>query len=295
MGFSKLHNSDYDEIPRRIGVIAWGIYTGILRYADASGEAFPHVETLASDLKLSCKSVQRGLKTLKDEGLITVQKTRIGNKYTLISRIPTDCESLPQRTHSPVPTDSQSIPKRIPTDSQSCTNGLTVPSPKDSQSVALEPDPSEEDLFKKNLPNLTLPEPVASVSVSNPVPEGQAGRQVDEINLDWRQRVQNEMQAIGVQESKAHFLAFRPDMVESVIRDQIDALPFRSANDPAAILVKSLQGVWALPEAFTTHRETVKTAARAKSEGVPAWVKEFAKRRPKYDADGCRILIQNTN
>ena len=45
------------------------------------------------------------------------------------------------------------------------------------------------------------------------------------------------------------------------IRQQLEALPFRRAEEPAAVLVRSIQQDWALPKKSTTHNQTKQQTA----------------------------------
>ncbi len=76
---------------------------------------------------------------------------------------------------------------------------------------------------------------------------------------------------LGISPNTARNLASQH--TEELIREQIDMLPYRRANDPAAVLVKAIREEWAAPASYQSpeQREAeVKEAERTRAE-LDAW------------------------
>lgn len=132
------------------GIYATGVYNSLCRHADYhTQECFPSIERMATQLGVSEKSVQRGLKALVDWHIILKEKTRhpknnqwVNNSYTLLDK--SVWKSKPQvymtdgvqETNSTEPEDSQGKSQRSITPSKVTHKKVTHI--KDSKAVALQ-------------------------------------------------------------------------------------------------------------------------------------------------------------
>lgn len=68
---------------------AKAVLHSLARHADNNGVSFPHIKTIASETGYSDRTIQRGLRELKETGVVTVELKRnrrgknIGNIYTI--------------------------------------------------------------------------------------------------------------------------------------------------------------------------------------------------------------------
>lgn len=90
-GWLWLDNAVIDEYAAVIGPYALAVYTALCRHADANGQAFPSVPTLAKKLGMSPNTVRKAIGTLVEQRLITCESRQdqqgdaMSNLYTLLS------------------------------------------------------------------------------------------------------------------------------------------------------------------------------------------------------------------
>lgn len=87
--FARVDNRVYDDYASRLGLVAYGVYTSLARYADnVSRVCWPKQSTIAGRLGISRKSVNEGISRLVDAGLIEiVHRPGYSNVYKLLDTV----------------------------------------------------------------------------------------------------------------------------------------------------------------------------------------------------------------
>ena len=85
---SGIYKEGYGVIPKsvmrnsKLSLSAKAVYAYICSFAGSGGNAFPSLELICSELNISEKKMYKCRKELIDNNLITVEKKRIGSKYS---------------------------------------------------------------------------------------------------------------------------------------------------------------------------------------------------------------------
>lgn len=115
-----LDNQYLNGYAKHLGVYCTVVYLSLCRYANNKTQTcFPSMKLIATENKISIKSVERAIKLLEEWKIVSVERskkpdgTQSNNIYTLTSKNiwkskPTDSQTIGnQQTISPEPTDSQ--------------------------------------------------------------------------------------------------------------------------------------------------------------------------------------------
>jgi len=96
---------------KKCGIYATGVYVSLCRHVDRNQKCFPSIRRIAEELNISEKQTGRAIKILENYNII--RKVRLGkkltNRYYLLDRSEWTDSPISDKTHSPIPTDSQSV------------------------------------------------------------------------------------------------------------------------------------------------------------------------------------------